>query len=326
MLTHFPHGVSSFGVPVLSGAFGMDDSATIYFVDKKTGSDSQTGKEPSRAFKTIEKALAVSGAYDVVYVMDPGTTSSDPNTYSGASANYTIPVASKGLALIGAASGGLIRNGRSMAPSIYAYAAATAIIKVNAPQVTIENFRICGAYDQSGSEVAGIYVQDFSEGVYEGFGLSVDNCYFEDINSVGNKGSIAIEGQWNATITNCTFMNCETGISVVSSGSTCVGTVIDTVKFLSRDGAGTKINYDIYIYCQGESGILINNFMIGHDSPAARPCIVAVAGTEDGLISNGCFLDANGTMHATTGTAIRVPATIGLSNIHDGDNALTAAN
>ena len=329
-LTNFPKRITSFGVPIVGGGFGMSEGSTIYFVDKVNGSDSNEGMEPSKAFKTIERSFVVAGAYDVIYVADPGTTASDPNTYSGASANYTVKVADKGLALVGIAHSSVVGNGRPMAPSLYAYAAATPILKVNAPMVTIENFRICGAYDQSGSETSGIGVVDFSEGVYEGYGLSVYNCYFEDINSVGDLGAIAITGQWNPTITNCTFMNCEMGISIVSSGSTIVGTVIDGVKFLSRDGLGTKIKCDIYIYAQGETGILINNVFLGHDVPIATgnkgASIVAAGGVETGLISNVFYLDLNGTVHATTGTAIRVPVTIGCASIYNGDNTLSAVN
>lgn len=321
--TNFPNGITSFGVPVLGGtSFGMATASTIYFVDKNNGEDANSGTEPSKAFQTIERALVVAGAYDVVYVADPGTTSSDPYTYSGASANYTVPVASKGLALVGIAHSSLVGNGRPMAPSIYAYAAATPIIKVNAPLVTIENFRIAGAYDQSGSETAGIAVVDFSEGVYEGFGLSVHNCYFEDINSVGDLGAVAITGQWNPTITRCTFMNCEMGISIVSSGSTVVGTVIEDVRFLSRDGLGTKIKCDIYVYCQGESGILINKVMVGHDVPIASgnkgACIAFAGGAETGVISNVYLEDDNATVHATTGTGIRKPATVGIGPCYCG--------
>ena len=328
--TNYPHGITSFGVPIVGSGFGMSESSTIYFVDKVNGSDSNEGTEPSKAFKTIERSLVVAGAYDVIYVADPGTTASDPNTYQGASENWTVGVARKGLALVGIAHSSIVGNGRPMAPSLYAYAAATPILKVNAPMVTIENFRICGAYDQSGSETSGIGVVDFSEGVYEGYGLSVHNCYFEDINSVGDLGAIAITGQWNPTITNCTFMNCEMGISIVSSGSTIVGTVIDGVKFLSRDGLGTKIKCDIYIYAQGETGVLINNVFLGHDVPIATgnkgASIAAVGGAETGLISNVFYLDLNGTVHATTGTAIRVPVTIGCASIYNGDNTLSAVN
>jgi len=329
--TNFPNGLTSFGAPVAIGpSFGMAMNSQIYFVDQINGSDGDDGKQPTSAFATIERALVVAGAYDVIYVADPGTSGSDPSTYSGAAANYTVPVASKSLAIIGIAHSALLNNGRPMAPSIYAYQAATPVFTVNAAMVTVEGFRIAGAWDTGGVETAGIAVADFSDGVSEGFGLSVHNCYFEDLNSAGDLGAVATTGQWNTTITNCTFMNCQMGISIVSSGSTNVGTIVDTVKFFSRNGLGTKTLADIYIYCQGSDGILINNVMLGHDAPLLSgnkgANIVAVGGAEKGLISNVTYMDVNGTCHATTGTAIRVPITIGCSNIHDGDNVLIAIN
>lgn len=326
-LTNFQIGAWN----VIGGlGFGMAQSSKVLFVDKNNGGDTNPGTSPEEALKTIERALVVAGPYDVIYVADPGTSSSDPSTYSGASANYTIPYTSKGLALVGISHSSVLCNGRPMAPSLYAYQAATPLITVNAAQVTIEGFRLCGVWDAGGVETAGIAAPDFSEGVAEGFGLSVHNCYFEDINSVGDLGAVAITGQWNGTITNCTFMNCEIGISIVSSSSTIVGTVIDKVKFLSRDGDGSEIKCDIYIYAQGATGIMINDVFIGHDAPTASgnkgASIVAAAGTEDGLISNVYMLDANGTAHATTGTCIRVPTTMGVCNVHNGDNVLIDVN
>ncbi len=325
-LTPYPHGILA--TPNLGAGlgFGWKTDAKAVFVDGLRGSDSNDGSDPENAKSTIQGALSVAMAYDVIYVMDPGTTASDPNTYTGSTANWTVGVTRKGLALVGVAHSAVMGNGRPVAPSLYAYAAATPTLKVNAPLVAIENFRIAGAYAISGSETAGIAVADFSEGVYEGFGLSVNNCYFEDINSVGDLGAIAVTGQWNPTITNCSFMNCEMGISIVSSGSTVVGTIIDGVKFMSRTGLGTVVKCDIYVYCQGESGLLISNVLCGHDVPLATggkgACIAFAGGAETGLVSNVCFMDANATAHATTGPGFRGPVTVGINRLYNGADGL----
>ena len=78
MLTHFPHGVSSRGVPLPEGSgYGVPTVGNIYWVDGVNGNDGNKGVEPSKAFKTIQKAITTqraetTGVGDVIYVL-PGT-------------------------------------------------------------------------------------------------------------------------------------------------------------------------------------------------------------------------------------------------------------
>lgn len=55
-LTNFPNGISSFGIPVMGGGGIPATKGNVYFVDYGSGSDGNTGKTPSRAFKTVSKA------------------------------------------------------------------------------------------------------------------------------------------------------------------------------------------------------------------------------------------------------------------------------
>lgn len=66
--TNFPNGVTSFGIPLLGGARFSNPWATHYFVDGDDGSDGHNGKTPDRAFKTIQKAIDVATAGDVIYI------------------------------------------------------------------------------------------------------------------------------------------------------------------------------------------------------------------------------------------------------------------
>jgi hypothetical protein len=54
-LTNFPNGISSFGVPVLGGGFPAT-TGKVFFVDYTNGSDGNSGKSPTKAFKTVAKA------------------------------------------------------------------------------------------------------------------------------------------------------------------------------------------------------------------------------------------------------------------------------
>lgn len=58
--TRFPHGISSFGVPILGGS--QDISGNTWFVDGNMGNDGNEGIEWNEAFKTLAYAFSVSHA------------------------------------------------------------------------------------------------------------------------------------------------------------------------------------------------------------------------------------------------------------------------
>ena len=76
--TNFPNGLTSFGIPLPDGSsLSCPSVGTTYWVDGTNGSDSNSGKEHTKAFKTIQKAVTTqiadaTGLGDVIYVL-PGT-------------------------------------------------------------------------------------------------------------------------------------------------------------------------------------------------------------------------------------------------------------
>ncbi len=76
-LTHFPHGVSSYGIPVAGGLWAGvpgELSAGPFFVDKTNGSDGDNGLDPTTAFATIQKAVdsAKTASGELIFIF-PGT-------------------------------------------------------------------------------------------------------------------------------------------------------------------------------------------------------------------------------------------------------------
>jgi hypothetical protein len=65
--TNFPNGITSFGEVVGSSRFSSP-WATHYFVDGDDGSDGNTGLSPDRAIKTIQTAVNLAGAQDIIYI------------------------------------------------------------------------------------------------------------------------------------------------------------------------------------------------------------------------------------------------------------------
>jgi hypothetical protein len=72
-VTNFPHGIASFGVPVLPGSGAFTGRA--FFVDPVNGVDGNTGLSPERALATLYKAhaLCLAGRNDVVYLIGDGS-------------------------------------------------------------------------------------------------------------------------------------------------------------------------------------------------------------------------------------------------------------
>lgn len=54
-ITNFPNGITSFGIPVMGGGVPAT-FGNVYFVDYRNGSDGNTGKDTTHAFKTLSKA------------------------------------------------------------------------------------------------------------------------------------------------------------------------------------------------------------------------------------------------------------------------------
>jgi hypothetical protein len=93
-LTNFPGGVTSFGVPVLSGQIPFS-TGTYYFLDSSTGSNSYDGKSKETPFATLDYAIGKCTANkgDVIIVM-PGHA----ETITGAG-GITVDIA--GISIIG---------------------------------------------------------------------------------------------------------------------------------------------------------------------------------------------------------------------------------
>ena len=58
MLTNYPNGISSFGIPI-TGASRIDPSGTVYFVDGNYGNDGNDGLSWDSPFKTLAIAFAI---------------------------------------------------------------------------------------------------------------------------------------------------------------------------------------------------------------------------------------------------------------------------
>lgn len=80
-LTHFPHGVSSFGVPLAPLMETPVIFANTYFVDPTSGSNQYEGDTPDRAFSTLTYAFTKMVKWDALLCA--------PGNYTG---NHSSPL------------------------------------------------------------------------------------------------------------------------------------------------------------------------------------------------------------------------------------------
>lgn len=61
-VTHYPHGISSFGQVLYGDGVGRDTSGSTYYVDGNSGNDGNDGSSWEKAFKTLAYAFGISHA------------------------------------------------------------------------------------------------------------------------------------------------------------------------------------------------------------------------------------------------------------------------
>lgn len=185
-LTHFPHGVSSFGVPVMGSAANVPfTTGTYFFVDSATGSDSNDGLDKDHPFATIDYAVGqcTSNKGDVILVM--------PNHAETLTTAAAIDLDKEGIYVVGLGQG-------DNRPAITVATSTGADIDVDADSITISNFY----FDLTGVDAltALIDVNDHH--------CTIENCEFLQSDS-GGQAEDAIKGDANADqlkVVNCRFI------------------------------------------------------------------------------------------------------------------------
>ncbi len=152
-LTNFPYGITSFGVPVLGGT-PDPIMGSVFFVDSATGSNGNTGGEPSKAFATLDYAIGKCTANkgDTIYVMP-----NHAETITGVG-GITADIA--GITIVGLGS-------YNQRPRFLMDAGTTVTFVVSAADVTVRNIVFAGGH----SDVATCF--DVT-----GVGCWIDKCEF----------------------------------------------------------------------------------------------------------------------------------------------------
>ena len=212
-LTHFPNGVSSFGIPIIgTGGSGIPaTTGSYFFVDSVTGNDvTGQGTDPNKPFATIDYAIGKCTANkgDVIIVMPNHT---ETLTAAG---QLTFDVA--GITVVGLGTG-------TNRPNVVQDTVATADVDITAANVTIRNILFTASF----ADVAASIDLDAAECWF-------DKCEWEQEDTDLNWVDVIVGGGDNVcdglTITNCRSINIDTSNDGFLN---CVGD-IDRLTFVGN--------------------------------------------------------------------------------------------
>lgn len=289
-LTHYPHGVASFGVPVIGG--NILTTGNVYFVDSGSANavdDTAHGTDPSRPFATIDYAVGRCTANNGDYILVmPGHA----ETVSAAG-GLDLDVA--GITVVGIGSG-------SSQPTVTLGTVATADIDIDAANVTVENLNLVANF----ADVAVIFDVNSDD-------FTVRNCRFTqagaNLNALvcvqdaaaGGSDRITIEGchaiMYDAANTH--FVNfagtggghiVRNNILIGDWGTMCIGgagvvtyaTIIDNVISNAATDSDSCINF-----AATATGICMRNLCAGGAAQANGVTATAMAVAENyyGVVS-----------------------------------------
>lgn len=296
--------------------------ANSWYVDGDNGSDNNTGKEPGKAFATIQKAVTSANHWDTIYIkalnMVAGAT--DPESYAE---TIIIPAGKSGLRLIG------IGNGRVQGglPQIKIGAGSTAMLTVRSPGCVIANLGLNGASSTGG----GILLDDDGS-TKSAFGTEIVNCHFKNCKCHATDGTLggaiywsSSGGAWQVRIADCTFYKNLASIVVVGTGgSVPQDVVVENCTFSSS--VKTDIDVDIYVGGSGVDGLVIRDCDFAtvdvptKASGSVQRYISLATGTE-GIIAGcrfACIANESATeiTFGASGSGGVIPTTVRMSECH----------
>lgn len=320
-LTRFPHGVSSFGIPITGNAsrFAGLWTGKIYFVDDSNGNDANTGLEPGKAKKTIANAITTAGTDDTIYIRSKVITADWPDLdprYAGYTSTYVenVSVAAtgkNGLSIIGTGNGGPAYPSVMM-KGVVGNAAPT--LDILGVYINVENITFGFAAAQLTQGIVRL-LNSSTVGAGDAFGGCISNCYFDRSGyNVDTGPAVVINAVSAASVQGCIFDNCLRAISVESSTGSGDNIVIKNNQFM---GSASNISCDIYITDCDDLLIIDNTF--GHAVPshglyggATINKYVCVSGTAAGHLT--------GNYVASAGTVVVFATDFTVSNMTYGAN------
>jgi hypothetical protein len=242
-LTNFPDGISSFGMPV-----GFPTQGNTWFVKPNSGSNSNDGKSPEKAFKTLAKALAsaVANQNDVVYMFAESNTAANTTDYLSSTLDWN----KDGVHLIGVNAGPFIGQ-RSRIAFTSSYDTASNLFTLSADNCLIKGMAFFAGV--AGTNPTGCLKVTGSRN-------RIENCQISGIghdnNDIANAYSLNIAG---STAGENYFKDCYIGLDTVGRGSNANAEIYVTGGASSRPARTIFDNCIITGWCQSAGNYVFLN-------------------------------------------------------------------
>lgn len=275
MLTNFPNGASSFGVPMMGGATIPSTTGQYLFVSSVTGSNGNNGFSVDFPKASIQGAVTAANASkgDVIVCL-PGHV--ETITSAGA-----LTINKAGLYIVGV-------GNRGNRPQITFTTATTADMNIDAASVTINNFLITLTGIDALAAPIDVNAANFA----------LINCNISTGNAT-NQATLAILGDANATgmwVKNCNFLG--TADAGTAAAIRMVGGDYSVIEDCFFHGAYTTSLGAIDQNTTAGVGIEVNRCYINNLTASSTKAMVFAAATT-GMLANNRMQILSGTAPIT---------------------------
>ena len=285
-LTHFPNGVSSFGIPVVGGGGVPATFGTIFWVDSDVGSDGNRGLGPDDALATVAAAYAkcTSNKHDVIVLSGAGAhTLTDE-----------LAVAKNRVHFVGLGGGSRYVGQRTRFEMGVTTGTAIAIVKVTGVGCTFTNIKFRSSDTLATSLYAVADGGEFTQ---------FTNCSFEKATDLDQAG--AAEFLCNCDTgyyKNCSFGNMIYQVSVARgcvlvtretiAGKVARDCIFEDCLFLNNTSATTSVHVKTTLAADVERFMIFKNciFMTAKLSSATQTNAIhgAAALTQGEILCHDC--------------------------------------
>jgi hypothetical protein len=245
MLTQFPNGISSFGIPVMGGGGIPAMFGTVYFVDYSAGLDDNEGKSVDKPLKTLSEAYdrCTTNKNDVILI----------NGYSSVLEDAAILWTKNRIHVVGLG-GGFLTGQRAKlelsATGITADAAANIVL--SGVGNSFHNLKIINS---------GTHANSVSAVIDAGEATLWDNCSFMKLSDLDQTTVSDFETRADST----TYLNCEFGFDTLTQS-------VARPTLRIKGSGGTRMTHCRFIDCifTCQSSTANKMHVLVHDTSALR--------------------------------------------------------
>ena len=243
--TNFPNGLTSFGVPVLTG-MPQPFTGNYWFVAPHSGLDGNSGKNPQAPLKTLARALALATANnnDVVFLIAESNTAANTTDYQSVTLDWNKDLTH----LIGISAPSKWSN-RARIAQLSTATGVSPLFKLSANGCYIANVGIFQGVADATSLIAMQVTGEHNV---------IDTCAIQGIGNATQVTAGAMDLQLYGAAENL-FTNCLIGTDTISRDQNCTGinAVVNATPTASTRNYFRDCQMDAYLSNAGYAAVTI---------------------------------------------------------------------